>query len=367
MLRDYTQELKDRQACREAARIAQCLALADNNPAEAAQIALRRGWDNGAQIHRALMAAVPGQTTSGDTGFIGVHSNNLLGVVRPRTIIGRMPAVQRVPFDGALTAMSGGVTSAWVGEGAPAPLSKSTFARLASPLGRLKNVAIAVESKELVRSGASDSQVTIGRNFAGACVAAADTAFIDPTSAAVANVRPASVTYGAPAFASGGSTALLIDADLGQLVESLLANGSTLEEAVWVIHPITAAFLARLRNVNGDYAYPGVTVLGGVLMGLPVIVSASVPHGGSPSIASIALVDASRIWLAEDDVMELAISEAGALEMLDNPTNDAAAGTPATTMVSLFQTNSIALRGTRTMNWKIADAGFAAVLNGLAD
>jgi hypothetical protein len=367
MLRDYTQELKGKLAMRQAKRIFNCLVLAKGDPAAAAQIASnRRDWADSTQIHQIFMGAVGGQSTSTDSGLVGVRQNSLLEFIRPLTITGRLQGMKVTAFDAALTAMSGGTAAAWVGEGLPVPLSKPTFARLATPLGRLKLMAMAVEAEELVKISDPDAELTVGHNFVGACVAAADSSFIDPASAAVAKARPASVTYGSPAFASGGSTALLIDVDLGKLIESLLAHGSTLEWASWVIHPVTAAFLARLRNANGDYAYPDVTVLGGTLMGLPVITSASVPHGGSPSIGSICLVDAARIWIAEDPAIEIGISKTASLQMLDNPTNDSVTPT-ATSMVSMFQTGSIALRGLRTINWQIADAGFAAVLNGFAD
>ena len=363
-LRDHTEDLKGRLAMRQAARIFNCLMLAKGDPATAAQLAANRPrWADSAQIHHIFQAAVTGQSTSSDSSLIATRQNALLDVIRPLTILGRLQGMALTTFDAALTAMTGGTAAAWVGEGKPVPLSRPTFSRLATPLGRLKIVAMCVETEDLIKIADPDAELTVGRDFVRACVVAADSAFINPASAAVANVRPASVTYNSPAFASGGATALLIDADLGRLIESLLAHGSTLESAAWVIHPITAAFLARLRNTNGDYAYPDVNVLGGVLMGLPVIVSSSVPHGGSPSVASIFLVDASRIWLAEDNGMELGISKTATLEMLDNPTNDDVTPT-ATTQVSMFQTNSIALRGLRTINWQIADPGFAAVLTG---
>jgi hypothetical protein len=38
--------------------------------------------------------------------------------------------------------------------------------------------------------------------------------------------------------------------------------------------------------------------------------------------------------------------------MLDNPTNNSGGGTTATTMVSMFQTESVAIRATRFINWK---------------
>jgi len=366
-LHDYTQDVKDRQALRTTARIFTCLLHGDGEPAGAAEFAqTRRTWADRDQIHRIFLAAVTGQTQAGDSSLVGVRVNDLLSFIRPLTIVGRLRGLRRVGFDAALTAMTGGTSASWVGEGKPVPLSKATFSRLATPLGRLKIAVMAAEDAELLRAADPDGEITIATDFAGACIAAADAAFIDASSGAIAGARPAAVTNGSPAFSSGGSTALLIDADLGKLIESLLARGSTLEFAHWIVHPITAAFLARLRNVNGDYAFPGVTVLGGVLMGLPVIVSASVPHIGSPSVTAIYLVDAARIWLAQDAAMELSLSKVAAVEFQDAPSNNITTPT-ATTLVSAFQTNSVILRGTQTCNWKIADPGFASVLNNFVD
>jgi hypothetical protein len=367
MLRDHTQELKDRQTLRTTARILHCLEHEDDLPASAAQYVLTRTkWTDKDQIHRALMASVPGQTQAGDSSLVGARFNDLLAYIRPRMVIGQLKGLRRAGFDDALTAQSGFTSASWTGEGKPTPFSKPAFSRLATPLGRLKVSVMVAEDLELVRSATPDSEMAISTELAGACIARLDADFCDPGSAAIAGVRPASIANGAPAFASTGSTALLIDADLGRLIESLLARGSTLEFAHWVVHPITAAFLARLRNANGDYAYPDVTVLGGMLMGLPVVVSGSMPHVGSPSTTSIILLDAARIWIAQDDAMELSTSKAASVQFLDNPTNDIVSPT-ATTMVSAFQTNTVILRGTITANWKISDPGFCAVLNNVVD
>ena len=226
---------------------------------------------------------------------------------------------------------------------------------------------MAVVDMELARSSDPGAEEMITNDMRAACIASSDQSFLDPSLGAIANLRPASVTYGSPQFSSGGSTALQILADLGKLIESLIARGSTLQFAVWILHPITAAFLSRLTNANGDASFPNVSVLGGTLLGLPIIVSASLPgHVGSPSTSQITLLDAARVWVAQDPQMELTISRHGTIEMLDNPTNSSLTPT-ATTMVSMFQANSVALRAIRTINWKISDPGFAAVLTGVAD
>jgi len=58
------------------------------------------------------------------------------------------------------------------------------------------------------------------------------------------------------------------------------------------------------------------------------------------------------------------MSREASLQMLDNPTNNSATGT-ATSMVSMFQTNSVAFRAERTLNWAKRRASAVAVLSGV--
>jgi capsid protein len=347
-------------------RVVKSLAMSRGGLNGARAVAESKNWSDSAQVVKILMAAVTGISTQVDgTGLVGPQGTDLLAAVRPQQIIGKVPGIRHVPFDIQLINTTIGSSAGFVGQGKSPPLTRATYSKVVTTFERQKFTTIAVVDAELARSSDPDSEITLQRDFGDAIIAGKDTAFVDG-AAAVAGIRPASITAGSPAFASGGSTALLIDADLDRLIESVLAVGSTLQFACWIIHPITAAYFARVRNANGDYAFPGVTVLGGTLLGLPVIVSASVPHGGSPSIAQIILLDGSRVWLAQDPAMSFDVSPAASLQMLDNPTADVMTPTP-TTQVSMFQTSGLALRATEMLNWQIADVRFAAVLNGVSD
>ena len=55
--------------------------------------------------------------------------------------------------------------------------------------------------------------------------------------------------------------------------------------------------------------------------------------------------------MADNGQIVIDASEEASIQMLDNPTNASTGGTTATTMVSMFQTNSVALRATRFINW----------------
>ncbi len=65
----------------------------------------------------------------------------------------------------------------------------------------------------------------------------------------------------------------------------------------------------------------------------------------------IALIIQDEILLADDGDVSIDISNEASIQMLDNPTNQSTSGTVATTMVSMFQTQSWAIKAVRYINW----------------
>ncbi len=220
---------------------------------------------------------------------------------------------------------------------------------------------MAVVTKELVRSNDPTAEAVLSRELARAAVARLDVSFIDPTNSGVTDTTPASVTSSATPIPSGGSSLSAIDSDLGGAINALDAAGSDLAFAHWVMRPKTALYLSRLRGTGGALAYPGITVKGGVLLGLPVVVSAHITNVGSPPESFIALVDASQITVVDDNETEITTSTNASIQMDNSPTVDAAAGTGAS-LVSMFQTESIALKAVRTVNWRLNRSGMAQVI-----
>jgi hypothetical protein len=91
-----------------------------------------------------------------------------------------------------------------------------------------------------------------------------------------------------------------------------------------------------------------------MFMGLPVIVSNSVPHSTSAG-AIVALVKPSEVFLADDGGVNISVSGEASLNMDTAPTNNSATPT-ATSVVSMFQTDSIAIRCERFLNWGVRRA-----------
>lgn len=143
--------------------------------------------------------------------------------------------------------------------------------------------------------------------------------------------------------------------------ERLAAAGSDMQFGTWVMQPKTHLSLSRQRGSGGALAYPGLTVRGGTLLGLPVIVSAAYPdEAGSPTTRSIALLDPSRILLIDDGAGSFDVSDRVSIQMDDSTSQKSSATAAGTTLVSMFQTDSLALKVVRHVNWKVLGTAGAA-------
>jgi hypothetical protein len=108
------------------------------------------------------------------------------------------------------------------------------------------------------------------------------------------------------------------------------------------------------------------TRAGDEALGLPAITTTGITRAGSPSPGTsyLCLVDASRVWLVDSGTTFRASKQA-LLEMSDAPTGNSLTPT-ATTHVSMWQTESVALLSGAWLNWKAVDAASAAaVLTGV--
>jgi HK97 family phage major capsid protein len=190
-----------------------------------------------------------------------------------------------------------------------------------------------------------------------------DTDFIDPAKAVAANVSPASITNAAtPIAASGTGDACDIRADVKAAMGQFIAANITPTAGVWIMSATTALSLSLMRNALGQKEFPDINMMGGTFEGLPVVVSEYVPYDSSGHY--VVLANASDIWLADDGNVVIDASREASLQMLDDPTNNSSSGT-ATTMVSMFQTNSVAIRAERWINWKLRRASAVAVISGV--
>lgn len=343
----------------EFARYAMCLASAKGMTSQAYEIAKARYPDN-QRIHEALKAAVAAGTTTDATWAGNLvqyrdFEGDFVEYLRPQTIIGKfgtngIPALQKVPFNVRVAGQTTGGSGYWVGEGKPKPLTKFGFST--TTLGFAKVANIAVLTEEEVRFSSPSAEAKVRDALAGALIERLDIDFVDPTKAAVANVSPASITNGVAAIAPTGTTAAYFRADFKSLMAPFIAANVTPSSAVLIMSSTMALSLSLMMNTLGQAEFPDISMTGGKILGIPVIVSEYLTALGSPSTQMIIIVNANDIWLADDGQVVIDASREASVEMLDGSlVQDSTAGTGAS-LVSLWQSNLLGLKAERFINWK---------------
>ena len=299
-----------------------------------------------------LKAAVGSGTTTDPTNasplaYLRDLPSEFIEFLRPMTIIGRLPGLRMVPFNVRMVSQTTGGVANWVGQAKPKNLTKFDFAPVS--LGIAKIAAIAVIADELAMLSAPSAETIVRDSLAGAVVQKMDHDFIDPALAILANVHPASITNGVTPLTSSGSTADNVRSDLVALMSKFVIANQDPSKAAWIMPNTLCLALATMVNALGQREFPGMTIQGGELAGLPVVGTQQASLGGTVGDVVI-LVNPPEIFVADDGSVAIDVSREAALEMSDAPTQDGAAGTGAA-MVSLWQDNLLGIRAERHINW----------------
>lgn len=362
------------------ARVAKCLALSQKLHRDAISVAKELyGDDQGVEtavkemLAISFKAEVPGGTsapTSWSGGLVGSQGSAFADFVewlRPTTILGKfgqggVPALNNVPFRLPLIGQTSGGSAAWVGEGNAKPLTKFGFER--STLDPLKLANIAVVTEEVLRDSSPSAERILRDELGNALRERMDIDFILPANAGTAGIKPASILYGISAIVSSGNDEASIDEDIRTLMATFIAANNSLSNGVWLMSEQTALGLSLIKNMLGAYAFPEIGLKGGSLSKLPAITSENVGN-------IVALVNASDIYLADEGGVSIDMSRETSLEMSDAPSSTvddlgSPPGVTAASMVSMFQTNSVAFRAERTINWKRRRATAARYLSAVS-
>jgi len=316
------------------------------------------------------------EKTAVGAGTAAVTSNNLTDLVpynaiasdfveylRPRTIIGQfgtgnIPPLHNVPFNVRVGGFSAGFTGYWVGEGLPTPVSKATSTAVTLTWSKVAGLCVLTE--ELVRFSSPSAEARVRDDLARAVAARMDIDFIDPEKAAVANVSPASITRSVVAIAPTGTTAAKFRADLATMLSGMV---NVPGRRVLIMSETMATTLSMMINTLGNPDFGGLTPEGGTINGIPVIVSEHLTSVGSPGTQAIVLVTPSEIMLADDGQATVEASTEASIEMLDSSlVQTAVAGTGAS-LVNMWQTNSVAIRAVRFVNWAARRSGAVAYIS----
>jgi HK97 family phage major capsid protein/HK97 family phage prohead protease len=320
-------------------RLACAQMVCHGNKFEAAQYAQR--WnDSTPEVALALKAAVaPGTTTDATWAAPLVNrviADDFLELLRPATIIGRIPGLRQVPFNCKVPSQTAGGTYGWVGESKPKPVTSLAFS--SETLDITKVAGIIVLTEELVRLSNPSAEQLARNDMIQGIAQFLDGQFVNPAVAAVAGVNPASITNGA-ATAAATTNPL---ADIMGLIGHFASNGIPVNGLVFLLSPANALALSFRSNLDGSPQFPGIGIEGGSYRGLTFITSNTLT-------TNVVALQPSLVLMADDGGVTIDASREASLQMDSAPTSPADA---TTVYVSLWQTNNVGLRAERFINWK---------------
>ena len=330
-------------------RGALALLRANGNRYEAVEHA--KQWrDSTPEVELWLKAAVaPGNTT--DPAWAGVLaqaanvSAEFVELLRPATILGKIPNLKKVPFNLSVPIQTLGGVYGWTGQGAPKKVTKLGFGT--DKLEMTKATGIIVLTEELVRSSNPDAEAICRADMIAGIAQFLDQQFIDPAVAYVAGINPASITNGTTPIVSSGSAL----ADIHALIASLAAANIPLGGATLIMSETNAFTLGMVRDPQGNRAFPSMSATGGSVDGINVVTS---NLAGTNVIA----LQPQYVLYAESGGVEVDVSREASLQLDDAP------ATPATSFTSLWQNNLVGLRAEKFVNWKRAKAEAVKYVSG---
>jgi len=348
------------------ARVAMLIGMARGNPYEAKQLAKDHYGDDSPMLVKMIdwhqkgpIGAANAQTSGWASELVPYNiMDDFIEYLRPRTILGKFgttvngttyPSLRRVPFNTRVSGFSSGTSAAWVGEGLPVLLSKGVS--ITDSLTWAKLGALAVLTKEEIRFSNPSAEAKVRDDLVAALVQKMDIDFVNPARAAVANVSPASVTWNTTPVLKTGDTAAAFRTDFATLIATFATALLSPEDIVIIMSTVDALNLSLMITSLGNQVFPGMTMHGGYLMGFPVITTTAMVSTGSPVSTIIVAVKASEIYLADDGEVTVDASDQASVEMVDSSSVSGITGTGAS-VVSLWQTNMVGLKVTRSVNWK---------------
>lgn len=295
--------------------------------------------------------AIPGTAVVGSPAWGGelvnpdTASTEFVELLMPKTIIGRVPGFDAVPFNIPIIEQTGGSTFNWVGEGAPKGVGELAFER--TTMSYSKVAGIVVLTDELVRLSSPSAEAKVREDMTKQCAKFLDEQFIRVAVTAGAN-NPASITNGVSAPNATGVTAAALKHDLNIALATFDSANVGTGGLVIVMTPALARGISLLSTSIDTPAFPGMTPEGGTLLGYPVIVSGSVDSG------TIVIFQPSEILMANDGRVTIDASNQASLDM--------SGSTNAT--FSLWQNNCVGLRAEQWIRWqKKRASGIVALID----
>jgi hypothetical protein len=344
-------------------KYAKSLLAAKGNPSEALQLAMARGASPRlkemfeapvaiAKIYDKLTLKAPvaigsaGGSTWGDELAPYLEASTaFVTSLAPFSCFDRMlsdGAFTRMPLRTRISIASSAALGSSVSELAPKPISAMSFAQ--EYLTAYKAVATLVISDELAKSAAPGANDLFANELRKAVALATDTRFLEVISASTG-------------IASSPSTGLSAAQFLADLATALEAIEVGVGSKLYLVLPMSVAKTIVLLHDSApstSFTLPQMTVTGGTIQGIRVIVTSAATNDGI-------LLDGSAI-AADSDLVTTEVVRNATLRMDDaeNPT----AGVYR--LISLWQNNLQAMRAERYFGAAVLRSDGIAIISDMA-
>ena len=321
------------------ARVCQAIGASKGNLQQAAAIASQ--WKGSTpEVELYLKAAIaPGSTTdptwAGALATMQNVTDEFIALLRPATILGKIPNLRKVPFNVSVPVQSAGGSYGWVGQGFAKPVTKLAFST--ATIGIAKAAGIIILTEELVRTSSPDAETIVRADMIAGIAQFLDSQFIDPAKAASGTTSPASITNGLTPITSTGNPLT----DIHALIAALSTANVSLSGVTLIMSEGNALTLGMARDASGNRAFPNMTASGGTVDGITVVTS-NVAGG------NVIALQPQLILYADDGGVTIDVSREASVQMDSTPDTPALA---TTVMTSLWQNNLVGLRAERFINW----------------
>ncbi|HEV7608545.1 MAG TPA: phage major capsid protein [Steroidobacteraceae bacterium] len=276
-----------------------------------------------------------------DAGFTG----DFVEFLYSKTLFDQMN-FRRMPADVRVKGQDGAFTGYFVGEKKPIPASIGSYNSV--DLVRLKAAGLTYLSRDLLERSAPAAELLFVHGVTEAISQAVDTLAFSATGAS-ANVAPAGLFNAVAGTASVGGRLQDLYADLAYLTGIFVAAKNADGDLTLVSNRTIANQIAHLlRADNGLPAFAGqVTMNGGTLNGLKYKTGDNVVAG------TLALIKPSDVWVIADSGVRVELSGSATIEADTAPAGEGVGPTTmSANMVSMFQTDSVAIKAVRDINWQ---------------
>jgi hypothetical protein len=305
--------------------------LADNH----APVQAQRIFDG--RIH-AKAAVGAGSTTDSTLGQFGISIGAWSDAARTRSAFYRIWAdggFTKVPMETRVGMVTSSPTGAVVAEGKAVPVGKVTLNNVA--LTPIKVGALIVVTDNLLLD-IGVGQSVFNRELLGAISDAVDTAFVDKLDNGLTPI----------------ASSTPMDDLRSALLQVSIGAGSRL---YWIAATDVAIFGATLGSTKGGQPVSAASATGGELGNIPLLVAHGVPSG------TLYLVDAAAIAV---DAVAPSVDVSSQADILMDTAPGMASDVPTPAqMVSMFQTNSVALKATAIFGCEKSRSNAVAVVTGI--